>query len=129
VRIGTGIVERMSERSRSHYRRAYDARPGRAAVVVADLLELHGPTSGLVTLPNRLFWQTGHAFDLSDEASLTWMYETVLREAARTDEIRTWLDGPTLVRLWPALFLPGGVRAAWELRHPSLRAGAPSLAA
>jgi hypothetical protein len=102
-------------------RRDLDARPGRAAVVVADLAELAGPTTGLVTLPNRLFWQPEHRFDLDDEPSLIWMYETVLREAARTAELRTWLDGPTLIRLWPALFVPRGVRAAWESLHASLR--------
>jgi hypothetical protein len=50
------------------------------------------------------------------------MYETVLREATTADELRTWLDRDTLIRLWPELFLPRGVRSAWEERHPSLRA-------
>jgi len=33
------------------------------------------------------------------------------REAARPDELRTWLEGPTLIRLWPDLYLPRGVRS------------------
>ncbi len=109
----------MSERSLM--RRGHDARPGRTAVVVSDLDELRGLTTGSVTLPNRLFWQPDHPFDLDDDDSLAWMYENVLREAARLDELRTWLDGPTLVRLWPAMFVPRGVRSAWESRHPGLR--------
>ena len=31
------------------------------------------------------------------------------------------VPGPTLVRLWPELFVPRGVRAAWERQHPILR--------
>jgi hypothetical protein len=35
-------------------------------------------------------------------------------------ELNTWLDADTLRRLWPELYLPKGVRRAWELRHPEL---------
>ena len=52
------------------------------------------------------------------------MYENVLREAVRIDELRDYLHGPTLVRVWPQLNLPRGVRAAWEARHPMLRRAA-----
>jgi hypothetical protein len=92
--------------------------------VVADLSELRGPTYGSVKLPNRLFWQPEHYFDLADEDSLAWMYENVLREAARTDELRTWLDADTLARLWPDLSISRGVRSAWERAHPSLHSHA-----
>jgi hypothetical protein len=112
----------MSERlAGSRIRRPYDARPGRAAVVVDDLSELRGPTSGTIELSNRLFWQPDRHFDLDDADSLVWMYENVLREAASFSELRTWIDGPTLIRLWPTLFVPRGVRAAWERQHPQLR--------
>ncbi len=102
-------------------RRIDEARPGRATVVVDDLDELRGPTSGIVELPNRLFWQPDRHFDLDDADALAWMYENVLREAANTDELRTWLDGATLIRLWPTIFVPRGVRFAWERRHSDLR--------
>ncbi len=108
----------MSERGL--VRRATDARPGRTAVVITDLDELRGPTAGVVTLPNRLFWQD-HRFDLDHPSELIWMYENVLRESVRLDELRTWLDGPTLVRVWPQLFVPRAVRTAWETRHTGLR--------
>lgn len=49
------------------------------------------------------------------------MYETVLREAVSVEELRTWLDGPTLIAVWPSLFLPKGVRLPWENQHPHLR--------
>jgi hypothetical protein len=101
------------------------ARPGRRAVVAADLAELHGPVSGRVELPLRLFWSLpDHQFDLGDPDMLLWYYQTVLREASRADDLRRYLDGATLLHLWPELYLPKGVRGAWEERHPLLRAAA-----
>jgi hypothetical protein len=90
-------------------------------VVVADLSRLHGPTWGVVVLPHRLFWQPDRRVNLDNPAVLAWTYETVLREAVNELELRTWLDGPTLLRLWDELYLPRDVRAAWEQRHPGLR--------
>jgi hypothetical protein len=100
------------------------ARPGKRARVAPDLGELHGPTSGVVELPHRLFWQKNRTFDLDRPFYLQWMYEIVLREAIRVDELRDWLDGPTLIRLWQQLYLPRGVRRDWEDRHPELRSAA-----
>jgi hypothetical protein len=59
--------------------------------------------------------------NLDNPAVLARMYETVLREAITERELRDWLDGGTLVRLWDSIFIPRGVRAAWEERHPLLR--------
>ncbi|GGQ60597.1 hypothetical protein [Couchioplanes azureus] len=100
---------------------AHLARPHRPVVVAGTLAELTGPTRGLVELPLRLWWHPRRAFDLGERTMLLWMYENVLREAIRVDELRAHLDGPTLARVWPELNLPRGVRAAWEARHPSLR--------
>ena len=97
------------------------ARPHRPVVVAGTLGELRGPTSGLVELPLRLWWQPERAFDLSQHTMLLWMYENVLREAIRADELRAYLDGAVLARVWHELNLPRGVRAAWEARHPRLR--------
>jgi hypothetical protein len=97
------------------------ARPHRPVLVAGTLDELTGPTRGLVELPLRLWWNPQRTFDLSRPTMLAWMYENVLREAIRVDELRTHLDGRTLVRLWPQLNLPRAVRAAWEARHPRLR--------
>ncbi len=101
----------------------YQARPGRRALVIDDLADLRGPVSGSVKLPLRLFWSLpDHWFDLDDHDIRRWYYETVLREASRAEDLTTYLDGATLASLWPGLFLPKGVRRAWEERHPSLRA-------
>jgi hypothetical protein len=102
----------------------YRARPGRAAVVAADLASLHGPVAGRAELPLRLFWNPDRTFDLGDPDMLRWMYENVLREATRPEELAAYLDGGMLVAVWPDLFLPPGVRQAWEDRHPVLRPAA-----
>jgi hypothetical protein len=100
---------------------AYQARPGRWAVVAANVADLQGPTEGLVRLPLWLFWSIpSFAFDISDPAQRQWLYETVLREASRPEDL-SYLDGSTLAALWPDLYLPRGVRLAWEDRHPVLR--------
>jgi len=98
------------------------ARPGKRARVARTMADFHGPTSGVVELPHRMFWQADRRFNLDDPVMLQQVYEIVLLEALTHDELRTWLDAPTLHRLWPTLYLPHGVRRDWERQHPSLRA-------
>jgi DNA invertase Pin-like site-specific DNA recombinase len=101
----------------------YQARPGRPALVIDDLTDLRGPVTGLVELPLRLFWSLpDHRFDLDEPDLRRWYYETVLREATRPADLARHLDGETLVSIWPELYLPKGVRRAWEEHHPALRA-------
>ena len=102
---------------------AYQARPGRAALVAASLADLAGPAHGVVELPLRLFWSApDRTFDLDQPPMLRAMYEAVLREASRPGDLTAHLNGEILVAVWPDLFLPKGVRRAWEDRHPELRA-------
>ena len=101
----------------------YEARPGRNAVVARSLADLRGPAEGTVELPLRLFWSSlDRSFDLADPEMARCLYETVLREATRPDDLAAYLDGGMLVRIWPRLFLPKGVRRGWEDQHPLLRA-------
>jgi hypothetical protein len=74
-----------------------------------------------VELPHRLLWRANRTIDLDQPWQLSAMYEIVLTEAVRVAELRDWLDGDVLVRLWGTLYLPRGVRRAWEDRHPILR--------
>jgi DNA invertase Pin-like site-specific DNA recombinase len=100
----------------------YQARPGRPVLVIDDLGDLRGPVSGTVELPLRLFWSLpDHRFDLDDPDLRLWYYQTVLREASRPADLTAYLDSGTLVGLWPDLYLPKGVRRAWEEQHPALR--------
>lgn len=109
--------------------RRHQARPGRRAVVAASLDGLHGPVSGEHVLPLRLYWSPpGRVFDLDDAESLQAMYEFVLGEAIREDELDEHLDGARLAAVWPDLFLPRGVRRAWEERHPRLAAASAAAA-
>lgn len=99
-------------------------RPGRAALVIADLTQLHGPHTGVVELPHRMLWlpPQHRRFDLTDDYDSLRMYEIVLREAVQHHELRTLLNTRLLVRMWPHLLLPRGVRTAWQQRHPDLAA-------
>ncbi len=98
-------------------------RPGRRSVVATRLTDLRGPSRGKVELPLRLFWSSpDRTFDLSRPAMARSMYEAVLREAASSEDLAQYLDGGTLRRMWPELFLPRGLKQAWEDRHPQLRA-------
>jgi hypothetical protein len=94
-------------------------------LVPADLADLRGPAEGVVELPLRLFWSaTDRTFDVGDLDMLRSMYEKVLREAARADELTTYLNRDRLIAVWPDLFLPRDVRHAWEDQHPVLRRAA-----
>ena len=95
----------------------------RKPYVVADSLdELRGPTAGAVRLPRHLDWSGSPDYSLDNAAQLTSMYETVLNEAASVDDLRVWINGSRLVRLWPTLWLPAALRLAWEQRFPQLAA-------
>ncbi|MCL2467428.1 MAG: hypothetical protein FWF02_14835 [Micrococcales bacterium] len=102
--------------------------PGRVATldnsrptfVVDRLDDLSGPTQGVVTLPLVLDWTPANTYDLSCEPRVRRLYETVLSEALSEDDVQTYVDKTTLVRLWRRLRLPPRVRVAWESVHPEL---------
>lgn len=98
----------------------HQSRPGRRTLVIADLADLRGPAGGTVELPIWLFWHPNRTFDLDDPAIRRWVYQIVLREASRPEDLTRYLNGEILVELWPELRLPRGVRQAWEELHPAL---------
>ena len=103
-------------------RTQHQARPGRRAIVIADLASLRGPARGPVELPLRLFWSSAdRRFDLDSPSARRLLYQTVLREAARPSDLTDYLDRGILISLWPSLRLPAGVRRAWEELHQVLR--------
>ena len=98
------------------------ARPGRRAIVVTDLASLRGPDHGTVELPLRLFWSSqDRHFDLDSPSTRRCIYQTILREAARSSDLTHYLNRGMLISLWPGLRLPAGVRRAWEELHPVMR--------
>ena len=100
----------------------------RPYLVAERLDEFYGPTSGTVALNRRLDWSGRARYDLDNPRRLASMYETVLREATDRNDLTRWLDGPTLVRLWPALVLPRQARQLWEARFPALAAAGRAAA-
>jgi len=97
------------------------ARPGRRAIVIIDLADLRGSGTGKVILPLGLYWSpAGRVFDLDEPWKLKEMYQIVLNEATRGEDLVTWLNGPRLVEEWRDLYLPRGIRQAWEEIHPVL---------
>jgi hypothetical protein len=102
----------------------YYVRPGRRVIVITDLADLRGPVDGTVTLPLWLHWSgPSPVFDLGAPSMRRWLYEIVLREAGGPEDPTRLLDREMLITLWPELYLPKGVRQAWEEHRPVLRAG------
>jgi hypothetical protein len=89
-------------------------------VVAPSLDDLRGPVGGIVTLDRWLDWSGDGSYDLDHVGDLQLMYQTVLNQAATVDDLCRWLDGATLRRLWPALWLPGRLRALWQARISEL---------
>src|ERR1700761_546873 len=86
--------------------------------------ELTGPLTGVVQLPLRLDWSERTEFRLNDPAERNVMYERVIREATRAEDLRSYLNGQVLLQVWKQLFLPARVRRTWEDRFPDLRLAA-----
>jgi hypothetical protein len=93
---------------------------GRPYTLPDSLDELSGPTTGMVELPLRLDWSEQGRYDLTDRLQLNLMYERVIRESMRVEDLRAYLDGPTLARVWRQLWLPQKVRRLWESRFHDL---------
>jgi hypothetical protein len=89
-------------------------------VVAESLDDLRGPTEGTVNLPQHLDWSGNASYNLDKPTRLASMYRTVLNEASSVEDLRAWIDGQTLARLWPTLWLPPQVRRLWESRIPEL---------
>lgn len=133
-----------SERCRLPCVAASEARPERRRYVWATLVtmagrtyaenrpyllpetlgELAGPVTGVIQLPLRLDWSERTEFHLGDPAERNVMYERVIREATRVDDLRSYINEEVLRQVWGRLFLPARVRRSWEDRFPDLRLAA-----
>jgi len=99
--------------------RGHDRR--RPYAVVKDLTDLTGPRHGVVELPLRLDWSTQHRrYDLDHDDDRRLLYETVLNQALRPEDLHNVLNTHLLIELWPRLWLPTRVRELWERRFPQL---------
>lgn len=82
--------------------------------------ELTGPVTGAILLPLHLDWSERIALHLDDPAERKLMYQRVIREASRTDDLCLYLNAEVLRDIWPVLYLPVQVRRLWEDRFPDL---------
>jgi len=92
----------------------------RPVVVATDLGALRGPLSGRRQLPLHLDASARAVYDFADPGDREEAYQLVLLEASCPADLEQWLDGDELERLWPQLYLPRAVRAAWQAQHPAL---------
>ncbi|MBA3906712.1 MAG: hypothetical protein H0X35_08540 [Pseudonocardiales bacterium] len=106
-----------------------EPRPGwvRDVELPSSLDELRGPTSGVVRLPLRLYWSgpdpQSVEWDIKLPQRRTRLYEVVLREG-NLDDVREFVDGRELVRIWDQLYLPRWLREAWSPLIDAARAAA-----
>lgn len=90
----------------------------RPVVLPNALQELHAVLTGTVHLPNRLAWSGPTDFVTTDDQGLRALYSTVIREASTAEDLATYLDAATLVRLWPTLMVGRDLEQAWSRRFP-----------
>lgn len=88
------------------------------------LADLRGPVSGHVVLPPELGWTGRTDYDLDNPTDAAVLYERVLVDAVRTQDLSRLLNGDRLRLLWSRLFLPARVRQLWETRFSDLRTAA-----
>jgi len=92
----------------------------RPVIVADDLRTLRGPLTGRWQLPLHLDSSARTVFDFAVDRDRLEAYQLVLLEAMWPSDVQQWLNGAELTRLWPELYLPRVVRAAWQAEHPAL---------
>ena len=96
----------------------------RHVAVPDSLVDLKGPSSGVVELPITLFWsRPDRRFNLDDRYQAIDMYLTVL-DRGSVAELATYLNRKLLVELWPDLHLTRAKRLPWQARFAELRPAA-----
>jgi hypothetical protein len=92
----------------------------RRVTVASDLDALRGPLQGRFQLPLHLDASARAVYDFAFPAGRELAYRVVLLEAGSPLDHEQWLNRDELLRLWPDLYLPRVVRAAWQAEHPVL---------
>lgn len=88
--------------------------------IVQDVSTLGGPSSGVLRLPLHLYSSglgPGREFNIDDDAECCELYEIVLTRGTAED-LKRYINAGHFSRLWPRLWLPAHVRAAWEQQLP-----------
>jgi hypothetical protein len=121
------IAEAASARTVTRPRRML-----RPVIVPPSLLDLHGPWTGVLELPQRLCWSLDagqRRFDLGDLNRVASAYEYVLDAARTPADLADHLNGWLLAAAWDRIGMDRRKRAAWETAHPLLRRQAAATTA
>lgn len=96
---------------------------GAADRIPESLAQLHGPDSGVVSLPTRLAWSGPSDYDVSDPGQRLTMYRTLMDCGQRADIIQ-YVNAELLQREWPRIRRLTSRRliAVWERCLPDLSA-------
>ncbi|GIF22848.1 hypothetical protein BJ973_000794 [Actinoplanes tereljensis] len=99
------------------------AMAGQVSDRIPEWDELIGPASGVVELPNRLYWSGDPRFDVGDDRERLTLYTTLLGEGRRAD-IARWVNPQHLVADWPSVrrLTARNLISVWESRLPQLAA-------
>ncbi|CAB4896418.1 unannotated protein [freshwater metagenome] len=92
----------------------------RRVVVAPDLDVLRGPLRGRRQLPLHLDSSARPYYDFGSGRDRAQAYKLVLLEAIEVADLEKWLERAELLRVWPELYLPRTVRAAWQDAHQVL---------
>jgi hypothetical protein len=92
----------------------------REVVVAPDLGVLRGPLRGRRQLPLHLDSSARPYYEFASARDHAQAYQLVLLEAVDVADLGQWLERAELLRLWPELYLPRTVRAAWQGAPPLL---------
>jgi len=87
-----------------------------------SLDSLRGPDSGVIKLPQSVYWGPDRRFNLSHRSALREVYQMVLQEGTIEDIIE-YLDSSVLLSLWNDLMLPPRVTHLWEQKVLGAQSG------
>lgn len=89
--------------------------------IPSSLDDLHGPSSGRLSLPKSIFWAPGGGeIDLSTEGGIKLAYQAVISEGKPDEQCRL-LNKQVLLAVWPRLSIPAKAARLWQTRFPELR--------
>ena len=85
----------------------------------------HAPVHGVVLIADHIDpTNPQRVYDLDEPSHCKYLYEVVLVDG-RAEDIEQFVDRIRLAELWPDLYLPGPVRAAWASTIATIDVVAP----
>ncbi|MCL1798217.1 MAG: hypothetical protein FWG23_00515 [Eggerthellaceae bacterium] len=85
-----------------------------------SLMNLKGPSRGVLEVPHSLLWNSMDSVDLDIPGGIPMAYQAILSEGT-PDEQESLLNREVLLAYWHDLMLPARVRTLWETRFPALK--------